>query len=126
MVPLFGQPVHKSAADETTSAGDENPHVNSSALSLGEKYRDAVRIGIIELVFPHAQLVEPASHFLFGMLLGIVRMVPIEVHHVVGLEIEGVIPEALQKGVINQSLHIMRSGGDAEDFDRPAERDRRV
>src|SRR5256885_15216620 len=63
VVPLFGQPVHKSAADETTSAGDENPHVNSSALSLSEKHRDAVRIGIIELVFPHAQLVEPASHF---------------------------------------------------------------
>src|ERR1041384_4170210 len=60
------------------------------------------------------------------MLPSIVRMIPVEVHHVIRLEIKRLIPEALQKRVIDQPLNVMSPGRYPERLDRTVQRDPRI
>src|SRR5262245_59323354 len=53
-------------------------------------------------------------------------MIPIEIDHIVGLVVEGVVPEAFKEVVVKQSLDIMGAGGDSEDWNRLLQGDRCV
>src|SRR5579871_5018028 len=64
--------------------------------------------------FPDPQLIQPAAHFILVVLPGVVRVIPVEIHHVVRFEIERFIPETLEEVVVEQSLNVVLAGRDAE------------
>src|SRR5262249_20202827 len=91
------------------------------SMGLGHQHRDTVRIGIMKAHLLSAEVPEPALHFLRCVLPGVMRMIPIEIDHVVGLIVEGLVPEALEKIVINEPLDIVRTSRDIQDGDRLGE-----
>src|SRR5262249_16417609 len=91
-----------------------------------EKHRNPVRIGIIELIVADTQCPQPALDLLGCMLPCIVRIIPIEVDHVIRFKIEGFVPKALNEVIIQKPLDVVRAGRNAEDLDGLCQRNRRI
>src|SRR5262245_48392901 len=69
---------------------------------------------------------EPPPDFLGRVLPGVFRVIPVEVHHRVGVLVERGIPEALDEVVVDEALDVVRAGGNAEHLNRALERDARI
>ena len=67
---------------------------------LGQQNGDSLGIGIVEFVGLNAEVCQLSLDLPFGMLPGVVRMIPVEIDHVVGFVIERLVPEAFQEIVI--------------------------
>src|SRR5262249_37763483 len=76
----------------------------ASCLGLGQKCRNAVRIRIVKVVVFDTKLPNPALDLFNGVLPRVVRMIPVEIDHVIGFEIESVVPEALDEPVVDKTL----------------------
>src|SRR5690348_15880490 len=60
------------------------------------------------------------------MLPSVVRMIPVEIDHIIGLVVERLVPEAFQEIVVQQSLYVVRSSMNSEHGNRLLKRDRSV
>src|SRR5215204_3176348 len=83
---------------------------------FSEEHGNSVGISIMECIIFDAQGLQPAVHLVFRVLPRIVRVVPIEIDHVVCFEVERIVPKALDEIVVDQSLDVMCAGGDPEHF----------
>src|SRR5262249_40735398 len=93
---------------------------------FGEKYRDAIWIGIIKTVLSDAHRLQPTLDFLRRMLPSILWMIPIKIDHIVRFKIESIIPKTFNEVVVHQPLHVVSARGNTEDLNGLLQRDGRV
>src|SRR5215472_16297092 len=79
----------------------------AASTRLPHDHRNAVRVRVVEPNFGRPQIAQPGLDFFSRMLPSVLRMIPIEIDHVICLEIKTLVPEAFQNIVINEPLHIM-------------------
>src|SRR5580704_5739271 len=89
----------------------------------GHERGDPVRIRVIESILDNPELSKPTLDLLDRVLPGVMRVIPVEIDHVVDFKIESVVPEAFDEPVVDQALHIVRSGRDVQDVDGLGQRD---
>ena len=129
---------HNLLAKQTRRAGYEDDAARScsplpltaschySSCRLGQQHRDAIRVGVMKAIRFHAESIEPRGDFFRIMLPSVVRMIPIEIDHVVGFVIERIVPEAFHEVVIEQPLHVMDTGRNAKNRNGLFQRYRRI
>src|SRR5262249_56888788 len=76
---------------------------------FSEKDRDAIWIGIIKSVLANAYRLQPTLDFFRRMLPSILRIIPIEIDHIVRFKIECIIPITFDEVVVDQPLNVVRS-----------------
>src|ERR1700676_2311409 len=67
----------------------------ASSPGLGHERGDSVRIRVVEPILDHPELSKPTLDLLDRVLPGVMRVIPVEIDHVVDFKIKSFVPEAL-------------------------------